>query len=127
MEKNKFKIENQCLTGEQSKDLFDIGVNVYGEFGIFETESHDKFVSPVNLSTTKDYTPILTNAEMIGMLPETIKCAWENDPMTLSVVYKNGSCVVKYDNQTKGLEFFSPLLRDSLYSCIGFLKVNKLM
>ena len=128
------KLEDCCLTIEQTKELQALGINMdnclmefcslkdLGDYHLLPKHKYEN-----NFIRWK-YIPTLTNTEMLEMLPKEI------DGYKLTFVYdyfRNGDdkyyigYLKTYSAPLKELE--STLLRNSLFGMIKWLKTNKLM
>ena len=128
---NKLKLEDYCLTIEQSKELQELGVNMSDTSMII---IQDKQVVPRNILEIEEFfdfcrydTPTLTNTEMLEMLPQYINF---NKKLR---IYKSkdgikNMWIVSYEKDGQGVYVkTAELLRDALFEMIKFLKTNKLM
>ena len=128
------KLEDCCLTIEQTKELQALGINMdnclmefcslkdLGDYHLLPKHKYEN-----NFIRWK-YIPTLTNTEMLEMLPKEI------DGYKLTFVYdyfRNGDdkyyigYLKTYSAPLKELE--STLLRNSLFGIIKWLKTNKLI
>ena len=128
------KLEDCCLTIEQTKELQALGINMdnclmefcslkdLGDYHLLPKHKYEN-----NFIRWK-YIPTLTNTEMLEMLPKEI------DGYKLTFVYdyfRNGDdkyyigYLKTYSAPLKELE--STLLRNSLFGMIKWLKTNKLI
>ena len=128
------KLEDCCLTIEQTKELQALGINMdnclmefcslkdLGDYHLLPKHKYEN-----NFIRWK-YIPTLTNTEMLEMLPKEI------DGYKLTFVYdyfRNGDdkyyigYLKTYSAPLKELE--STLLRNSLFGMIKWLKTNELI
>jgi hypothetical protein len=137
---NKLTLEDQFLNLEQSKELQELGVDIYGNFEIdiddngFETiEKVGTFASDT-FEYYKKSIPTLSVAEMIEMLPMDIEAKskkYGNQTVYLSIDRHSVMYFVSGQEFERGLyiykSFEKPLLRDALFEAIRWLKQNKLI
>jgi len=132
---NKLKIEDTCLTVEQSKELQSLGIEMKDTLMVFcdyYDQVHD-YELCINSKGVTDYVyeavPTLTNTEMLEMLP--FNYAYNENYMYLYMRHNDEGVIEMYYkrwlNDTEGPHFCNILLRDSLFEMIKYLKTNKLM
>lgn len=141
---NKLKLEDTCLTVKQAKELQKLGVDfsepIHHFYRSIEEKGSRKSVGPwliinekvcqtCGMGSKSEFVPTLTNSEMLGMIPT--KYVYHDDYTYLTVgLHDDGGYEVFYKrwlNDTEGPHFCNPLLRDSLFEMLKWLKTNKLM
>jgi hypothetical protein len=141
MKTNKLTIEEQYLTLSQSKELQALGIDFNSANFAFNKVTNDLILLGNGIAEnwgygSKDrmYARTLSVAEMIEMLPKCIevkdvlcelylkKSSFYVGDMTYELGYRG------YLNESLSIkEFTYPLLRDSLFEMIKWLKQNKLI
>ncbi len=132
---NKLKIEDTCLTVEQSKELQGLGIEMKDTLMVFcdyYDQVHD-YELCINWKGATDYVfeavPTLTNTEMREILPT--KYVYHNDYTYLTVVrHDDGNYETffkRWLSDMEGPHFCNILLRDSLFEMLKYLKTNNLM
>ena len=132
---NKLKLEDVCLTVEQAKELQALDIEMKDTamvFCDFNDQKHEYELmincDGVGLGAC-EFIPTLTNSEMLGMIPT--KYVYHDDYTYLTVgLHDDGGYEVFYKrwlNDTEGPHFCNPLLRDSLFEMLKWLKTNKLI
>ena len=125
---NKLKIEDTCLTVEQSKELQSLGIEMKDTLMVFcdyYDQVHDyELLVNNSMATSYAYEVVntLTNTEMMEMLPEKYIYSYEDYFFEISnnsmdeylVLYK------RYWNDITSPRFSNKLLRDSLFIPLGF-------
>ena len=133
---NKLKIEDTCLTVEQSKELKSLGIEMKDTLMVFcdyYDQVHD-YELCINWKGATDYVfeavPTLTNTEMLEILPDKYSYhAYEDYHLDISVNGYSQKLIAyrRYWNDIKETRFHNNLLRDSLFEMIKYLKTNNLM
>lgn len=132
---NKIKLEDTCLTVEQSKELQALGVDMSDSIMVYYDyydQVHDyELLVNNSMATSYAYEVVntLTNTEMMEMLPNKyINNIWEhflrikkNDNTEYIILYK------RWENDCLSPRFSNKNLRDSLFEMIRFLKTNKII
>lgn len=131
---NKIKLEDTCLTVEQSKVLQSLGVDMSDSimaYCDYYDQVHDyELLMNNNLSTSYAYEVVntLTNTEMLEILP--VKYIRHGDSyfkIIRSDIEKLIFSYKRYENDTTVPIFNNKLLRDSLFEMLKYLKINNII
>ena len=118
MKHNKLSLEDCCLRMEQATELINIGIDLSNSIFVICNETEEILCKGDILGSIGDnYTPTLTNTEMLEMLPNSVEC------VMLEIHYWQGWNVRYYGIS----EVQDGLLRNVLFETIKYLKTNKLM
>ena len=126
---NKIKLEDTCLTVEQSKVLQSLGIDMSDSIMVYcdyYDQVHDyELLMNNNFSTSYAYEVVntLTNTEMMEMLPEKYIYSYSKSEKE----EKRTIICRKWANDNGGPTFCNKLIRDSLFGMIKYLKTNKIM
>ena len=126
---NKLTIEDNFLSLEQAKELQELGIDFENGNYLIWNESEEIIAKSDILGFIgDDYTPTLSVAEMIEMLPEIIKV---KDVLYELYLKKSSFYIVgyrEYLNESLSInEFIYTLIRDALFEMLKWLKQNKLI
>ena len=125
---NKLTIEEQFLNFSQAKELKYLGIDFENGNYLIWNES-EEIIAKSNILgfIGDDYTPTLSVAEMLEMLPEIIKV---KDVIYELYLKKSSFYIVgyrEYLNESLSInEFIYTLIRDALFEMLKWLKQNKL-
>ena len=125
---NKLTIEEQFLNFSQAKELKYLGIDFENGNYLIWNESEEIIAKSDILGFIgDDYTPTLSVAEMLEMLPEIIKV---KDVLYELYLKKSSFYIVgyrEYLNESLSInEFIYTLIRDALFEMLKWLKQNKL-
>lgn len=125
------KLENLCLTIEQSKELEGLGVdfsNASLAFIDYNDDCHEYELVPFIKIGAYDIIPTLSNTEMISMMPPSSDDV-ENNIITSWIIRTEKGYKVTYQEFNTKIKFSCEerLLRDGLFKTIKWLKQNKLI
>ena len=135
---NKLKIEDTCLTVEQSKELQSLGIEMKDTLMVFcdyYDQVHD-YELCINWKGATDYVfeavPTLTNTEMLEIIPQNINVCgrsfmFEIDHYSERYFVTYNCYVGEPDIIETYVSRDAVLLRDSLFEMLKYLKTNKLM
>ena len=128
METNKLTLEEQFLNFSQAKELKYLGIDFENGNYLIWNESEEIIAKSDILGFIgDDYTPTLSVAEMLEMLPEIIKV---KDVLYELYLKKSSFYIVgyrEYLNESLSInEFIYTLIRDALFEMLKWLKQNKL-
>ena len=126
---NKLTIEEQFLNFSQARELKYLGIDFENGNYLIWNESEEIIAKSDILGFIgDDYTPTLSVAEMLEMLPEIIKV---KDVLYELYLKKSSFYIVgyrKYLNESLSInEFIYTLIRDALFEVLKWLKQNKLI
>ena len=135
---NKLKIEDTCLTVEQSKELQALGIEMKDTLMVFcdyYDQVHD-YELCINWKGSTDYVfeavPTLTNTEMLEMLPSKLDISGRD--FIFEIDHHSNRYFATYDSYVGEPDIIETyvsrdaiLLRDSLFEMIKYLKTNNLM
>lgn len=148
METNKLTLEDNFLSLEQAKELQELGIDFENGNYLIWNESEEIIAKSDILGFIgDDYTPTLSVAEMIEMLPMEIKCMEGMDLTSYSLLYDGYSIsyvywlgaeiintkisVMEIDNYPLENECDICIkkwnIRDALFEMLKWLKQNKLI
>ena len=118
MKQNSLQLEDTCLTIEQIKILQELGIDLKNSIFVICNETDEiLYRGDIFGSIGDNYTPTLTNTEMLEMLPNSV------ESVMLEIHYWQGWNVRYYGIS----EVQDGLLRNVLFETIKYLKTNKLM
>ena len=130
METNKLTIEEQFLNFSQAKELKYLGIDFENGNYLIWNESEEIIAKSDILGFIgDDYTPTLSVAEMLEMLPKVfignLNSMWFLE-ITCKATHKDYQ--VRYIvSDFPRIEFRRTLIRDALFEMLKWLKQNKLM
>ena len=120
MKHNKLSLEDCCLRMEQATELINIGIDLSNSIFVICNETEEILCKGDILGSIGDnYTPTLTNTEMLEMLPNHVSYCRD----------EHGCYNIEYKKlcYAPDLSTSTTLFRDALYEMLRWLKQNKLM